>query len=128
MEVQCGIAKHESEWKTLLLDVASKLIKTLRGSAVRIGHGSSPSVVGLDANPIIDIQISVLHYDDLLNYKDRVESAGFVFRKENADKTKRYFREIPGTRRTHIHVREAGSFSEQMTLLFRDYLRAHPAD
>jgi GrpB-like predicted nucleotidyltransferase (UPF0157 family) len=29
-------------------------------------------------------------------------------------------------RRTHVHVRRAGSFSEQWALLFRDYLRAHP--
>jgi GrpB-like predicted nucleotidyltransferase (UPF0157 family) len=31
-----------------------------------------------------------------------------------------------GQPRTHIHVRRAGSFSEQFPLLFRDYLRAHP--
>lgn len=28
-------------------------------------------------------------------------------------------------RRTHIHVRESGSWSEQFHLLFRDYLRTH---
>jgi GrpB-like predicted nucleotidyltransferase (UPF0157 family) len=28
--------------------------------------------------------------------------------------------------RTHIHVRRAGSFSEQFALLFRGYLRAAP--
>jgi GrpB-like predicted nucleotidyltransferase (UPF0157 family) len=48
--------------------------------------------------------------------------------RKNLDKTKKYFREVPRTRRTHIHVRQVGSFSEQMTLLFRDYLREHPAD
>ena len=35
--------------------------------------------------------------------------------------------EPPGQRRTHIHVRRAGSFSEQFPLLFRDFLRADPA-
>jgi GrpB-like predicted nucleotidyltransferase (UPF0157 family) len=39
---------------------------------------------------------------------------------------KRYFRERPGDRRTHVHVRRAGSFSEQVALLFRDYLRRNP--
>ena len=34
----------------------------------------------------------------------------------------------PGRRRTHIHVRRAGSFLEQFALLFRDYLRAHAED
>ena len=52
--------------------------------------------------------------------------AGFVFRRENPELTKRYFREPPGVRRTDIHIRRAGSFSEQFALLFRDYLRRHP--
>ncbi len=30
--------------------------------------------------------------------------------------------------RTHIHVRRAGSFSEQLNLLFRDYMRCHADD
>jgi GrpB-like predicted nucleotidyltransferase (UPF0157 family) len=38
---------------------------------------------------------------------------------------KRYFREAPSTRRTHVHVRRYGSWSEQFALLFRDYLRTH---
>ncbi|TDD28483.1 GrpB family protein, partial [Kribbella turkmenica] len=45
---------------------------------------------------------------------------------ENPDRTKRYFREAPGGRRTHVHVRRTGSFSEQVNLLFRDFLRSHP--
>jgi GrpB protein len=48
-----------------------------------------------------------------------------VHRADNPELTKRYFRERPGERRTHIHVRRAGSFSEQFALLFREYLRAH---
>jgi GrpB-like predicted nucleotidyltransferase (UPF0157 family) len=48
-----------------------------------------------------------------------------VYRADNTERTKRYFREPPGTPRTHIHVRRAGSFSEQFPLLFRDYLRTH---
>nr|WP_138494989.1 GrpB family protein [Paenibacillus pinistramenti] len=31
-------------------------------------------------------------------------------------------------RRTHIHVRQTGSWSEQFHLLFRDYLRTHKDD
>lgn len=42
--------------------------------------------------------------------------------------TKRYFREQPRHPRTHIHVRQTGSWAEQFALLFRDYLREHPED
>ncbi|MCZ8516628.1 GrpB family protein [Paenibacillus filicis] len=127
MEDQWRIATHDPEWKSLFVNVASNLRSSLGNLAIRIDHVGSTSVFGLDAKPIIDIQISVLHYDDILSYKDKIEHVGFVLREENPDKTKRYFREIPGTR-THIHVRQAGSFSEQVTLVFRDYLRVHPAD
>jgi GrpB-like predicted nucleotidyltransferase (UPF0157 family) len=82
--------------------------------------------LGLDAKPIIDIQISVKHLEPIDSYKYKLESIGFIHRENNPDKTKRYFRETPGTKRTHIHVREQGSWSQQMVLLFRDYLRAHP--
>ena len=56
-----------------------------------------------------------------------LEAAGFLYRASNTERTKGYFREPPGQRRTHIHVRRAGSFSEQFPLLFRDFLRVDPA-
>lgn len=128
MENQWRIAEHNPEWKYLFMDVASKLRNSLGDLAIRIDHVGSTSVTGLAAKPIIDIQISIVDYDNLINYKSKVEQVGFVFREDNPDQTKRYFRELPGTRRTHVHVRRAGSFSEQVTLLFRDYLREHPTD
>lgn len=59
--------------------------------------------------------------------RDRIGSCGFAWRPDNPERTKRYFREVPPRPRTHLHVRRAGSFSEQFALLFRDYLRAHQA-
>ena len=128
MEEQWRIAPYNTEWITLFHEIGGKLRGSLQEHAVRIDHVGSTSIVGLEAKPIIDIQISVRNYEDVMSYQSKIESVGFVFREENPDKTKRYFRETPGTRRTHIHVRQAGSFSEQMTLLFRDYLRVHPED
>lgn len=128
MEDQWRIAPYDPEWRRLFLELGTQLRNSLQDLAVRIDHVGSTSIVGIDAKPIIDIQISVPDYDDVNSYKSRIERLGFVMRTDNPDKTKRYFREVPGNRRTHIHVRRAGSFSEQMTLLFRDYLREHPQD
>ncbi len=50
-----------------------------------------------------------------------------MWRADNTERTKRYIQERPGERRTHVHVRRAGSFSEQFALLLRDRLRAHTA-
>ncbi|SFK14612.1 GrpB family protein [Brevibacillus centrosporus] len=128
MEDQWRISEYDPRWKSLFREVASRLRESLGDSAVRIDHVGSTSVAGLAAKPIIDIQISVRNYDDISTYQTKIENVGFVLREENPDRTKRYFREIPGNRRTHVHVREAGSYSEQVTLLFRDFLRAHPDD
>jgi len=79
----------------------------------------------LAAKPIIDVQISVASLEPLNAYRRGLERTGFMWRSDNPERTKRYFRESPGDRRTHIHVRAAGSFGEQFALLFRDYLRTH---
>jgi GrpB-like predicted nucleotidyltransferase (UPF0157 family) len=52
-------------------------------------------------------------------------SIAYAWRRDNPELTKRYFRELPGARRTHVHVRRAGSWHEQFALLFRDYVRCH---
>lgn len=128
MEDQWRIAPYNPEWHELFHQTGTLLRKALQETAVRIDHIGSTSVEGMDAKPIIDIQLSVLNLEELAGYQSRIESVGFVFRAGNSDRTKRYFREQPGFRRTHVHVRQAGSFSEQLSLLFRDYLRVHPED
>ena len=40
---------------------------------------------------------------------------------------KMVFRSTPGQRRTNTHVRIQGRANQRYALLFRDYLRAHPA-
>jgi GrpB-like predicted nucleotidyltransferase (UPF0157 family) len=75
---------------------------------------------------VLDVQISVAAFDPLEAFKAPLEALRYVYRPDNPERTKRYFREPPGAPRTHIHVRRAGSFSEQFALMFRDYLRATP--
>jgi GrpB-like predicted nucleotidyltransferase (UPF0157 family) len=44
-----------------------------------------------------------------------------------ADWDKLFFRAPQGRRRTNTHVRVQGRANQRFALLFRDYLRAHPA-
>lgn len=89
-------------------------------------HIGSTSVAGLAAKPVLDVQISVRTLEPMKDYLRQLGALGYVWRKDNPERTKRYFREAPGTRRTHIHVRKLGSWHEQYALLFRDYLRVQP--
>ena len=116
---------YEAEWPELFRAVGRRLRQELGRIALRIDHIGSTSVRGLDAKPIIDIQVSVASFGPLDAYRLPLQRAGFVYR-AGAELTKRYFRERPGERRTHIHVRRAGSFNEQFAMLSRDFLRTHP--
>ena len=122
------IATYDPSWPGLFSDLAASLRQALGETALRIDHIGSTSVPGLDAKPVIDLQISVASFDPLNVFRIPIEGIGFVFRADNPDLTKRYFRERPGARRTHIHVRRAGSWAEQLVLLFRDYMRNHEED
>lgn len=120
------VAAYDPAWPTRFAELGRELRAGLGAVALRIDHIGSTSVPGLAAKPIIDIQVSVADLEPLAAYRLPLEQLGYVYRPGNPERTKRYFREPPGRPRTHVHVRRAGSFSEQWALLFRDYLRAHP--
>ncbi len=119
------IVPYDPMWPAVFSKLGAALRKALGDTALRIDHIGSTSIPGLDAKPIVDIQISVRSFEPLDAFRLPLESLGFVFRANNPELTKRYFREKPGERRTHIHVRRVGSWAEQFALLFRDYVRTH---
>ena len=122
------IAPYDPEWPRLFAELGARLREALGPVALRIDHIGSTAIPGMAAKPVIDVQVSVANFDPLALFRAPLESLGFMHRASNPDLTKRYFRETPGERHTHIHVRRAGSWSEQFALLFRDYIRAHDED
>ena len=121
-----AVIDYDPVWPELFAALGRDLRAGLGGVALRIDHISSTAVASLAAKPIIDVQISVASFEPLSALREPIESCGFVWRANDDDLTRRYFRERPGRRRIHVHVRLAGSFSEQLNLLHRDYLRADP--
>lgn len=119
------VVEYDEAWPDRFDQLGTRLRTQLGSVALRIDHIGSTAVPGLAAKAIIDVQISVEALEPVDLYRARLERAGFEHRADNPERTKRYFREQPGHRRTHIHVRRAGSFSEQFALLFRDFLRSH---
>ncbi|WP_339272627.1 GrpB family protein [Paenibacillus sp. FSL K6-1330] len=122
------IEPYNDSWPNLFNELRTQIVKKIGSDVHRVDHIGSTSVVGLAAKPIIDIQISVRNLGNIETIISRLASLGYRYRSDNDDLTKRYFRESPGMSRTHIHVRQAGSWSEQFNLLFRDYLRTHEDD
>jgi GrpB-like predicted nucleotidyltransferase (UPF0157 family) len=121
------VLPYDPVWPENFRHLGAQLRAALGGVALRIDHIGSTAVPGLAAKPIVDVQISVKRLEPVEPFRSPLEAAGFVYRAAKTERTKRYFREPPGQRRTHVHVRRTGSFSEQFALLFRDFLRADPA-
>jgi len=120
---------------------AERVSEALGALALRVDHVGSTAVPELAAKDVIDIQAQVSDLDDRALVTALTE-AGFVHRAENTgdephtdtapqlgddDWRKLYFREAPGQRRVHVHVRRNGAASARNTLLMRDFLREDEA-
>ena len=125
--MQIEIHPYNPTWPDLFRKTALPMREALSDLALRIDHIGSTSIPNAAAKPIIDIQISVADFEPFDPIQEAMNTISYLWRSDNTDLSKRYFRETEG-RRTHIHIRVAGSWSEQFNLLFRDYMRLHPDD
>lgn len=132
------IVPYNPSWPAEFREIAAVLRRGLGGLALRIDHIGSTSVPGLAAKDIIDIQITVATLDDRV--VAAMAALGYTqpegvwrdhcppnYAESETEWAKLYFRPPPGQRRTHPHVRAQGRANQRYPLLFRDYLRTHPA-
>ncbi len=78
------VVRYDAGRPELFDAVGARLRQQLAEVAIRIDHIGSTAVVGLDAKPIIDIQIAVASFDPLEAFKVPIERAGFVHRADNS--------------------------------------------
>jgi GrpB-like predicted nucleotidyltransferase (UPF0157 family) len=121
------IVPYDARWPEYFRVIGTALRSALGPVARRIDHVGSTSVPALDAKPVIDVQVSVTTLEPSEPFRRPIEAVGYRFMSANPDRTKRFFLQAPGAQATHIHVRLAGSFDEQLNLLLRDYLREDSA-
>jgi GrpB-like predicted nucleotidyltransferase (UPF0157 family) len=119
------VVPYREEWAEGFRAWRERLSEALGDTAVRIDHVGSTALRGLDAKPVVDIQISVGDVEDEDRYVPAIEGLGIALRFR--EPRHRYFRpsgDLP--RSVQIHVCEAGGEWEREHLLFRDFLRANP--
>jgi len=130
------IVPYSHHWPVAFATVANRIRDVLGTAALRIDHIGSTAVPGLAAKNVIDVQVAVADLRDA----DPLAAAGFRVYDEaftdhrppgnaslDSDWTKRLFGEPADERRANVHVRVLGNANQRYALLFRDYLRAHPA-
>lgn len=132
------IVPYQPEWPLEFLVLARMIQAALGNLALRIDHIGSTAVPGLAAKDIIDIQVTVEELEPVVEAAFR--TAGFE-RRAGIDQDhqppggspageqwcKWLFKQPSEMRPANIHVRLAGSLNQRYALLFRDYLRSHPA-
>jgi GrpB-like predicted nucleotidyltransferase (UPF0157 family) len=128
-------------WAARGAQLAGELRALLGPLALRVEHIGSTSIPGMAAKPVFDLQVSV---PDLAAAAEAFDgplaTIGLHRRPYESDHVpagrldppqrwaKRYWaRSEPGTERVNLHARVAGSPNERLALLFRDWVRAHPA-
>jgi GrpB-like predicted nucleotidyltransferase (UPF0157 family) len=132
------IVPYQPGWPAEFRQIAQILRQGLGDLALRIDHIGSTAVPGLPAKDVIDIQVTVAALDDRLI--SAMTALGYSlpegewsdhcppdFTGPEAEWKKLFFKAPPGQRRTHTHVRVQGRANQRYPLLFRDYLRVHPA-
>ena len=100
-------------------------MRELAGIAVRIEHVGSTAVAGLDAKPIIDIQVGVPDVDDEPRLTPRMQTLGYELRVREPSEHLMYRN---AARDVHVHMWIAGSEHERRHLVFCDWLRRSPQD
>jgi GrpB-like predicted nucleotidyltransferase (UPF0157 family) len=133
------ICDPDPGWPAEFADIAGGLQDLLGPTALRIDHIGSTSVPLLAAKNILDLQATVADETGLDTAPDLLAAAGWTIRGNRCDHVvpgqpddppqwmKRLVTEPAGWRRVNLHIRINGRANQRYALLFRDYLRAHPA-
>ncbi|OFE17679.1 dephospho-CoA kinase [Humibacillus sp. DSM 29435] len=138
-----AVVDPRPDWEARGERVVAKLAAALAvdPGVTEVSHIGSTSVPGLIAKDVIDVQIGVrsLVHADAAAFQAAVTDAGYVLTPDNtADRPKpgtdpagwgkRFYGGCDPGQVVHVHVRERGSPGWRFALLFRDWLRATPAE
>ena len=123
------IAPYDPSWARRATEEAAVLEQALGDNFVRVEHIGSTSVEGLAAKPILDLMPLVHSLDRLDQQRAAIEAIGYAWHGEFGIEGRRYGTktDAKGTREVNLHCFQIDSPQIQRHLVFRDYLRLHPA-
>jgi GrpB-like predicted nucleotidyltransferase (UPF0157 family) len=125
--VRIRIADYDPEWPRHFQSEAEKIRAALGHRVLRIEHAGSTSVPGLPAKPVIDIVLAVADSSQEAEYAAALEHAGYRLTiREPEWYEHRLFQAAPP--HVNLHVFSDGCPEIGRMLMFRDWLRIHPAD
>jgi GrpB-like predicted nucleotidyltransferase (UPF0157 family) len=121
------ISEYDTEWPRLFQRDADRVRAALGDQVLMLEHVGSTSVPGLAAKPRIDMLLVIHNSADEPSYVPILEAAGYVLRIREPDWYEHRVFKGPDTD-VNLHVFSEGCPEIHRMLLFRDWLRANPAD
>jgi GrpB-like predicted nucleotidyltransferase (UPF0157 family) len=124
---QVELVEYDPEWPELYRREDAKIRAVLGERALSVEHVGSTSVPGLQAKPIIDVNLEVADTTDEHAYVPALEAAGYELRIREPDWFEhRLFKGVDPA--VNLHVFPAGCPELERMLRFRDHLRADEGD
>ncbi|WEV73363.1 GrpB family protein [Bifidobacterium sp. ESL0798] len=122
-----AVVPYDSSWPALFEQLRGNIVEALGFRALAIEHIGSTSVPGLDAKPLIDIDLTLAGSEDEGMYVPALEKAGFrLVIREPWWYGHRMFRgDAPAC---NLHVWSLGSPEATRHLIFRNWLRRNADD
>jgi GrpB-like predicted nucleotidyltransferase (UPF0157 family) len=118
------LVDYDPNWPAQFEREAARVRAVLGDRTLRIEHVGSTSIRGLAAKPIIDILLVVKDVTDEGAFVPALEAAGYRLRIREDEHRMFKGPEVD----TNLHVFSSGHPEIDRMLLFRDWLRAVPAD
>jgi GrpB-like predicted nucleotidyltransferase (UPF0157 family) len=123
------LAVKVKPYETGLLGIFQKEKNRLRRllGPVGIYHVGSTAVPGLGGKNFVDILVVARSREHALQLKKALTGVGYIYRPAGSGPERIFFRKGPKSRRFHLHLTWRGTSERREKLLFRDYMRKHPA-
>ena len=132
------LSPSDPGWPDAAVRLLARVRHAVGDAAVTLDHIGSTAVPGLPAKDVVDLQVGVrsLAAADERVFVEGMAAMGFVrpagewadSGKDGTPWPKRFHGSTDPGRVAHVHVREVGSPGWEFALLFRDWLRAVPAE
>jgi len=120
-----AIVSYDPDWPATYELVAARVRDALGDTALNLAHVGSTSVPGLDAKPVIDVDLTVADNHDESSYVPLLEQHSFtLLLREPWWYGHRLLQQQEP--RANLHIWSPDCPEAARHLIFRDWLRAHP--
>jgi len=115
---------YDYRWVELYKQEEKLLLSLIGRYVIDIQHVGSTSIEGLESKPILDIAVGVKSLNDVENFRNLLENAGYQYRGSAGVEGRVMFAKGGEDSRTHyLHIDAYGGELWKNHIYFRDYLR-----